>query len=441
MINIIILEIFLVLLVCIVWLGPLFLSIKRKTISLIHPSSMFPLFVTINILIVMMEHWIGWSGRGLFSGIRLTTQRQHNVDNFFIIPLVIVCVSGIAYFLGIFVGCKRVVPSLNDRIHITRNFKTVPKQFSTQLIWLCVIFSILSLIPFAIFGGGRGYFWAVALVYVFNFIPVLICNQKMSVGLIYLVLGLIVVGLRHSKGDFIYYILPLVIFNQGSLLIKKHRINIYRGLIIGIVSVAVVFGTIRIHKIRGEWFEGASLAKKIIVREYGFEVFSILVNESRSLGNLFNGSFSKSWVLEEEKEALPSFLGVRKIRPGNEVAKQFLPLDYAKLPDAGFSKFFLFPFYYDFGWIGAFVGSFFLGFVFSFLYNFALKKTIQYNILLPLIIYLPVPVFAEMIAGGSFAYAQVHIIMNSLMIFAIGILSIVYLDLSRKYSPIQDVQG
>jgi hypothetical protein len=421
-------EVILVALNCIVWLGPLCIALTRRTISLIHPSSIFPLFVTVSILVSMTEHWFGWSGRAFIHGLRITTRTYYLQHDFFLIPLFIVLLAGLVYHYGVYRGCGRVVSKNIDRIHLTGHLKSVPPKYTIQLFFIGVIFFLMCTVPFVLFGQGRGFFWAAALVYAFVFIPVLLYNQRNGMGLLFLFLGFLIVGIRVSKGDYIYYLLPLILFNQESLFLKlfkkeffMNKIKIIKSLLLATAIIVVIFGTFKMAELRGESLEGISLPQRIISREYGFEVFSILVDKNDPMGNISNGS----WLLLEFIEAIPSVLGIEKVQIGHEVARVFLPKDYAVLPEAGFHRFFLFSFYHDFGWIGAILGSCLLGFVFGRLYKLALNKTYKKKVLWPLIIYLPIPVYSELIVNGAIAYVLIHIVFGSLIVWMIARLSTV----------------
>ena len=151
-------------------------------------------------------------------------------------------------------------------------------------------------------------------------------------------------------------------------------------------------------------------------REYGFEVFSILVGER----NLLESADSGVWLAGEILEALPSALGVEKLRMGHEVARVFMPQDYRAMPEAGFHRFFLFSFYKDLGIAGALCGSLLLGLLSASAYRLAHRKARAKRALWPLMVYLPVAVFAELSVNGVIAYAIIHIALASGVVWAIA---------------------
>ena len=421
------LEIILVSLNSVTWLGPLCLAIYRRSVSLIHPSSIFPLFVVTSVMVAMTEHWFGWSGRGLIYGLRLTTKtyRYHYTD-LFLLPLLIVLIAGLAYHYGVLRGCGRIVSGHIDRIHIAEYLRSVEPKYSILLFFVSFCFALLCVLPYILFGQERGFFWTIALFYALNFIPILLYGQRKSMGLIFLFLCLPLLGLRGSKGDYIYFLLPFFLFYQESLLFGldgkkffKKRIKFANSLIFALLIVVGLLGTIQIYESRGESFVDATLVKKIFSREYGFEVFSILVKDSNPIGNFSNAS----WLFDEFKDALPSFLGFEKKFMSHEVAQVFLPEDYSYIPDAGFYRFFLFAFYRDFGVIGAILGSWLIGFIFGRLYKIALIRTYRYKVFWPLIVYLPIPVYAEMLVNGTISYGLIHVAIGSSVVWLTILLS------------------
>jgi len=416
-------EILLVLVNLVIWQGPAAVSIRRRTFSLLHPSSVFPLLVSISMLVALTERWFNWAGRGDYPGLRITTRFFNYDSEFFILPLAILAVAGLTYFLGIRLALGRVVSGDGDMIHLRNDMPFVPREFDSQLVPVALISAVICMMPFILFGQGYGFFWAGALVYAFNFIPALMYQQKARWGTIFLVLGLIAVGIRGSNGDFIYYFLPLLIFSQFKPLIRKGRLNIMGAVLLVVLVGVLITGTVRMYQERGYWYEEDSdenLVSKIMVREYGFEVFSILIHESSPWGNAFGISPYGSWFVQEVKEAVPSFMGMEKLRMGQEVAKAVMPFDYSYLPDAGFYRFFLFSFYYDLGWPGALAGSMSLGLVFGSAYRYALRKTEHLGVVWPLFVYLPIPVYSEMVVNGAISYGLIHVGIAAITIWLIA---------------------
>jgi hypothetical protein len=396
----------------IIWLAPAAISLKRRAFSLLHPAIIIPFLVVLSVMVAMSERWFNWTGRGDMPGIRITTRYFNQEPDFFIMPLFILALAGMAYMAGVRIGCGRVAPTSTDRLPLLRQLPFVPGKMGAQLVPVCVLAAVICMAPYLVFGQGYEFFWAGALLYAFNFIPAMVYRQNARWGLVFLVLGLSAVGLRGAKGDFIYYFLPLLMLFQGSLFVIRRKHLLRRLLLIALIGVALVGGTIRMLEERDFWTEddtGVSFVQKILVREYGFEVFGIVVHESSLWGNAFSESPYGSWTLQEAKEAIPSFLGIEKIRMGQEVAREFMPLDSAYLPDAGFYRFFLFPFYYDFGWIGAVGGAFGIGALLGLGYRLALSRSLRLGLSWPLFVYLPVPVYSELLLNGAYSYAIIHI--------------------------------
>ncbi len=109
--------------------------------------------------------------------------------------------------------------------------------------------------------------------------------------------------LLDSKGNFIYHLLPLVLFLQKGLWQKRRgHLSPRRLALIGGILVIVGAGTTFLTERRGESIEGASVLYNIIVREYGFEVFAILVHKVEPLGRVGE----QSWFGLELAEMVPA---------------------------------------------------------------------------------------------------------------------------------------
>lgn len=400
------LEATLVVAVAAIWLGPLLLGIRRRALSLLHPSAVFPLWVVLSTSVTMTARWIGFHAGLSMPGLRISTRRLADSPYFVLVPLVLVAVAGIAYHWGVYVGCRRIVPTATDRVHLDPTLTTVGYPFGRLIhipLWLL---AVLLPIPFLVFGQGSGFFWATALVYALGYLPVAAVKQKPVAGWSLLAVCIVLIGLRGSKGDFIYAVLPILLFTQGNFGMGG-RIRLARIVALTSLLTVTVVGTRYAVRRRGVDLEEGGLAMHVLRREYGFEVFALLVDRDDPDRVERDGS----WLLDELKETLPSGLGLPKRRPGTLVSREYLPYDYTVLPEAGFSRFFLFPFFHDFGYLGVVLGGFVLGLGLAWPYERLRQEVSRRRELWPLILYLPLPVYGELLVNGAFSYAAVHVAM------------------------------
>ena len=250
-------------------------------------------------------------------------------------------------------------------------------------------------------GQDRGYFWTLGPLFAFSLLPVLVMSQWRMAGYLIWLLGLPAMFLLDSKGNFIYYVLPIVLFYQGSLFYKKKKFKPISLLFFIIFLTIVALGTKYLTIRRGEYHDDLPVIFNIVLREYGFEVFAVLVQKISWFGQFYR----ESWLGLEFTELIPSgLLPWTKIRAGVQVANIFLPSDYASMMEAGFNRFFIFAAYHDFGWLGAIFYSLFIGWLFGRLYRFALKLVYQKEVLWPLVAWLPIPLFAQYTSIGNIAF-------------------------------------
>jgi hypothetical protein len=156
---------------------------------------------------------------------------------------------------------------------------------------------------------------------------------------------------------------------------------------------------------RGADLRERGLVAHVLLREYGFEVFALLVDRDERDRVARDGS----WLWGEVKEALPGGLGLGKRRLGTLVARQYLPEDFEIIPEAGFNRFFLFPFFHDLGYLGVPLGGLLMGLGLAWPYERLRRLAVERRELWPLILYLPLPVYGELLVNGGFSYAAVHV--------------------------------
>jgi len=400
------------------WAGPFLVAWRRRQASLLHPNGIFALYVVFTEAVALSEHWFGWLKTDGTRGLRLET-RQHQGDFwFYLAPLLVMAVAGAAFQVGVYLASRRLTPGPHDRFYLEPGMRTLGQGRGGMFTWAAVLAVPSCILPFLLFGEGSGFFWTVPLFYAANFLPLMVLLQYRRLGILMLAAGVPLLGLRGSKGDFIYYLLPLVLYFQGTLLVRGGRLRLRRMAMIGAVLALVIAGTAEVTRERGEWGEAEGSAAevvfdKVIRREYGFETFALLVHQVPLRGNLVE----ESWLWREVTELVPSaILAKEKTRTSQEVARRFMPEDYAVLPDAGFYRFFTFSFYHDLGVIGALLGSALIGFVLASLYRIALGAAWTRRATWPILVYLPVPAFTQMFVNGAFGFFFTHALIACLVV-------------------------
>lgn len=393
-----------------IWGGPFLAALRRRRVNLLHPSGFLSLYVIFVEGVALTEHWFGWSMRPGGHGLRIQIRQYQDEFWFYLIPLGILALVGVAFHAGVFLATRRLTPGPHDRFYLDSGFRTVGAGGGPLFLWAALLSIPICLLPFILFGEDSGFFWTVPLFYAANFLPLTVSLQDRRLGFALLLLGVPLLGLRGSKGDFIYYLLPWILYYQGHLLRVRGRFRLRRLLLVAAVLPLVIAGTAEVAKQRGEWAEDTdsvtgTVVSKVITREYSFETFALLVHAIPFRGNLGEGS----WIWREVTELVPgSLLTEEKTRASQEVARRFLPDEYAVLPDAGFYSFFAFPFYHDFGVVGTVLTGALIGFAIASFYRWALARAWSLRALWPVLLYLPVVVYTQMFVNGALAFFLTH---------------------------------
>jgi len=396
-----------------IWLGPFLLGIKRKAAVTIHPAGALPAFNVIVVLVAMSEHWFGWTHRGPTPGIRLETAYLQSDPYFFATPLFFFALMGVFYHLGVWMTLGRIAPCKTDRFHLDEPLPLARNINGRRLFWTAAVTTVVCVVPFICFGQESGFFWTVTLLMGIDMIPVALSYYSLRAGIASTLLLAPLMFLFPSKQNFFYFLLPYALMRQGHLL-GRGRISVGGLLAVGGGIMAVYLGTWTLIEMRDEVHEGESIGEYVLVREYGFETFSILVNKAQPFPTPGLPVWLASEVLEFIPQALVPF---PKPRTGILVALAVMPRDAAYMAEAGFYKGFAFSAYIDYGLPGALLWSLLFGALFGSAYRKAQAASLKHRAIWPLLVYLPLPLFSQFWAEGGLAFGGLFAISLALVPF------------------------
>jgi hypothetical protein len=428
---------FLYFLALFIWIGPLINSLFRNNFSILHPRTLFPIFVVISFTSAVSEKIFGWSGK-FDEGFGLRHQMVIEEVSIYHYPLLLLIISGFFYMVGSFIATHKVQNSVtyfNQKQSIAKYQTRWPSKSQLLLYSVLLFFALVT--PFFLLGQGQGNFWTTVLFQTVYYIPALVHLHNKKIGKILFICIIPLAFLTDSKASlvvlFLIYLITININNYQ--LISSLRLKNVIYLILGffILSNGVLF----VANMRGEVGDIGFLLR-VFHREYAFEMFALLVSYKREIV-LFNPSIS--WTLIELKEAVPhaiaSIIDIEKLRAGWVVLEYTSPEEYEyflKLPHGhvpSMYRFFLFPLYYDFSEYGIIFGSLFFGLFYGYIYSYVFKLAIKMNSKHILVFLIPFVINSHLIVNGAYGIAIITIFLTiSILIFANVLFnySIVYYD-------------
>jgi len=416
------LEFILVIANILLWLGPLLKSLKNDILNLLHPQFITPLCIVYFILNSMTQKWFHWFDGRL--GLLKTTHYGHLYNpNYFVASLTIVAVSALFYHYGVRRFCSSISDSSSDRILLNKITQVIPPNSKKPFLVFCFFASAVAYLPnYYIPNAGLGTFWTYPLAMVNAFLPFMIFCVHKPLGLLSFAFSILSAIVMHSKASFLYPLLPVAFYylSKHHFFEAQTWLRISMIILLALLLLSVGFG--------GNY-------KKVLHRDYAFEVFAALVNDvpCSSFGNagsLLSGESIgpfESWTLEELKAGIPSILWPGKRfseNPSKAVSYWILSDDYASLPDVYFNRFLLFSGYYDFGVTGAFLNAFGFGALYGWLWKKTKLKITNTGYLWPLFIYLPIPTIAAyFVACGGITYGFINALVPSLVMLFVVLIS------------------
>ena len=421
--NIVFFEFILSILITAVWLGPFLISIKRKVFNFLHPQTLIPLWLIYFIWNAMIEKWAPWMVEPEPGIIRTTTELLPKYPDFFILPLIVVLISGIFFHFGVRIMSPAVYSQSSYDVRGMIKYKIVDNQMKSIFLLFSFILCAVAWVPnFILPNTGLGTFWTYPLAMTNCFLPFMVFLINKRLGMICFVFTLITGTVLQSKASLIYPFLPIIFYYFYFYFYLKNIFSIF----IPLLCIALLWILLSLGGF--DFF-----LAKLLHRDYAFEVFASLIHFSNNslFGNLEYGisgvlnSSSVSWIWAEIVEGIPSILNPYKaesVNPAKLVTESFLPTDYANstLRDAYFNRFLLFAGYHDFGFIGALLQAFIFGIIYAWFYRRFLRRVSKEELLWPIFVYLPIPCISTyFVSAGGITYGFINALIPSLMIISL----------------------
>jgi hypothetical protein len=416
-------EVILVIINILFWLGPLLKSIRKGIFNPLHPQFITPFWIIYFILNTMIQNWYPWMG-GSAHGILKTTGKAIIYDPYYLIkPLIIVALCAPSYHLGVRLFCGSIVSSASDKEQFNKVSSVVPRGQKIPFVLLAFIISGIVWLPnYIIPNAGYGTFWTYPLAMTNAILPFMIFCVNKPIGL--LSFGFVIASalVMRSKASFLYPVLSIIFyysFLRFSFRKLKSWIMLFVALGLAVLALSFGFG---------------SDARRLLHRDYSFETFAALVDKTSSyFGNAesslvgeSNGPYA-SWTAVELAEGVPSILYPNKrytVNPAKMVSRSFLPEDYKSIPNAYFNRFLLFAGYYDLGIIGACLSALIFGSFYGWFWKKTKQKVFRSGYLWPLFIYLPIPTIGSyFIACGGLTYGLINALVPAGVLWVIVIVT------------------
>ncbi len=406
------------------WGTPLLVSIIRGRFNCLHPVFFFPLLVIVTLSVSYFEQIYGWSNKFEFNGLRYLT--SINGIDYFYEPMKLLLYSGVFYMFGIFLSYS--IFKKNHNVQKNDNSYTVSKD-SNKLLFLISLFFILILISPIIFLGAQkqGFYFTTLLFTSALYLPALVFIQSKYYGVVlYLIIFAICSILLVTNAYFItskIYFFILFFTILFSILINMKSIFSYfkiKYILISIVSLFLLLYIVNtVSSQKGE-FGDVSAIYRIFYREYGFDMFAILVNEMPKI--YFDDI---NWFKVEFSEMIPgtlaNILNIEKSNAGVIVVEYFMPEEYG--PDRIFHlhddyyghvpsmyRYFLWPFYFEFSIYGVIFASFIFGVIGYLIFHWISGLSNELNDKKILIIMFPLIVNSHFILNGAYALGILNMV-------------------------------
>ena len=351
--------------------------------------------------------------------IRTTSFLLPTHPTLFILPLIIILVSGFFFHFGSRILSPSIYSDSSFNFRSTSEYEIIDYDHKTIFLFFAITLSSLAWVPnYLLPNEGLGTFWTYPLAMVNCFLPFMIYSINKPLGFLSFFFLILTVIVLQSKAALVYPFLPIIFY----YFFFKHKIKNLFSLSIPLFIIAFLWILLGIG---GFDF----VLAKLFHRDYAFEVFALLIHYSPNnlFGNFEYGisgilsSSSYSWTWAEISEGIPSVLNPFKgdsVNPAKLVTSSFLPIDYAVLPNAYFNRFLLFAGYHDFGILGSFMQAFIYGLLYSWFYRRCIRRVKSEKLLWPLFVYLPVPCLSTyFITAGGITSGFINALIPAFLIF------------------------
>ena len=395
------------------WLGPLSQALRKGMFNIFHPQFIMPCWIVYFILNTMMQKWLLWipvaPGYGM---LRTTNEALLFEPTYLILPLLITAICAPFYHLGVR-SMAGVIYRSPDGILLNRFKRVVQKGQEAPFLGIGVIIAGVLWMPnYFLPNEEFGTFWTYPIAMTVASLSFMIFCINKYVGVVSSLFVIITSLVLRSKASFVYPLLPIFVYYASRLEIRKSMVW----------TIIVIFPVLWALSLGFENDLNSTIVQ-VLHRDYSFETFAALVDQSSVLG-MRDGPYS-SWMLAEILEGIPSILFPFKssglyYNPSKQVALCFLMRDYQSLPNAYFSRFFLFSGYYDLGILGAALNALGCGAFLGWCWSRTKQEVIKHGYLWPIFLYIPiVTVTVYFIASGAIAYGLINGLIPTFLILVI----------------------
>tara|TARA_A100000164_G_scaffold322306_1_gene305455 strand:- start:476 stop:1768 length:1293 start_codon:yes stop_codon:yes gene_type:complete len=415
------------------WGSPLLISIIRGKFNCLHPVFFFPLLVIVSLSVSYTEQIYGWSNKFEFNGLRYLT--SINSIDYFHEPMKLLLYSGIFYMLGIFLSSN----IFKNNIQKNENLYNVSNDSNKLLFLISLFFIFLLISPIILLGAQKqGFYFTTLLFTSALYLPALVFIQSKYYGvclymIIFAVFLILIVNNYHFVTSKLYF---FVLFFTIIFLILINTKSIFsyiklRYILISIVSLFLLLYIVNVTSFQKGETGDVTAIYRIFYREYGFDMFAILVNEMPKI-YVDDINWFKVELIEMIPGALANILNIEKSNAGIVVVQYFMQEEYG--PDRIIQnvpstyRYFLWPFYFEFSIYGVIFASFIFGFIGYLIYNWISILSNKLNDKKILIIMFPLIVNLHFILNGAYALG----ILNMIFGFFILIIIITIFNFLKK---------
>ena len=140
-------EVILVLVIILLWLGPFLISLRSGRVHALHPQFITPIWIVYFVLNTMIQVWYPWMGGTEFGILRTTSAEILSNRDYLIIPLLIVALSAPFYHFGVRIFGGSIVKSTHEHTLIAGTSKVFHNHQVRKFAFFAIILSAITWIP------------------------------------------------------------------------------------------------------------------------------------------------------------------------------------------------------------------------------------------------------------------------------------------------------